>query len=192
LRVTGINGSPRVGGNTETILREALGAAKKEGAEIELICLSDYKLEPCDVCETCFETKNCVKDDDWEKLYHEVLKSDGVILGSPAYFQSVTAQMKTFIDRIGWLCIARGRTDFEGKVGGVIGVARRSGLADVCSQMMNFVTATRMMVPTGGRVFVVARDKGDVLKDQEGLDTTRYLGKMMVKTIVATERLRKS
>jgi len=192
LRVTGISGSARVGGNTDTILHEALAAAKEEGAEIELIRLSDYKLGPCDGCDACRKTKSCVINDDGKKLYQKIVKSDGVILGSPAYFQSVTAQMKTFIDRIGYLCVARGRTDFAGKVGGVIGVARRSGLANVCSQMMNFVTATRMIVPSGGRVFVVAREKGDVLKDQEGLDTARYLGKMMVKTIVATESLRKN
>jgi hypothetical protein len=77
-------------------------------------------------------------------------------------------------------------------MGEVIGVARRSGPANVCSQMISFVTATRMIVPSGGRVFVVAREKGNVLKDQEGLDTSRYLGKMMVKTIVATKSLRKS
>jgi multimeric flavodoxin WrbA len=192
LRVTGISGSPRAGGNTDIILREALAAAKEEGAEIELIRLSDYRLGPCEDCQACFKTKNCVKDDDWEKLYQKALKSEGLILGCPSYFQSVTAQMKTFIDRIGWLCVARGRKDFVGKVGGVIGVARRSGLASVCSQMISFVTATRMIVPSGGRVFVVARDKGDVLRDQEGLDTARHLGKMMVKTIVATESLRKS
>jgi multimeric flavodoxin WrbA len=57
------------------------------------------------------KTKSCVIDDDEKKLYQEIVKSDGVILGSPAYFQSVTAQMKTFIDRIGFLCVARvGRT----------------------------------------------------------------------------------
>jgi multimeric flavodoxin WrbA len=181
-----------VGGNTDTILHEALAAAKEEGAEVELIRLSDYRLGPCDACGACWKTNSCVIDDDGEKLYQEIMKSDGVILGSPAYFQSVTAQMKIFIDRIGWLCVARGRKDFFGKVGGVIGVARRSGLASVCSQMISFVTATRMIVPSGGRVFVVARDKGDVLKDQEGLDTARHLGRMMVKTIVATESLRKS
>ena len=192
LRVTGISGSPRVGGNTDTILHEALAAAKEEGAEVQLIRLSDYRLGPCDACGACSKTKSCVIDDDGEKLYQEIVKSEGVILGCPSYFQGVTAQMKTFIDRIGFLSLARGRKDFAGKVGGVIGVARRSGLANVCSQMISFVTATRMIVPSGGRVFVVAREKGEVLKDQEGLDTARYLGKMMVKTIVATESLRKS
>jgi len=192
LLVTGISGSPRVDGNTDTILREALTAAKDEGAEVQLIRLSDYRLEPCDACGTCHKTKNCAKEDDWEKLYQEILRSDGVILGSPSYFQSATAQMKTFIDRMGYLSLARGRKDFAGKIGGVIGIARRSGLENVCSQLMNFVTATRMIVPSGGRVFGLAREKGEILKDQEALDSARYLGKMMAKTIEATEGVRKS
>jgi multimeric flavodoxin WrbA len=192
LLVTGISGSPRVDGNTDTILHEALTAAKNEGAEVQLIRLADYRLEPCDACGTCHETKNCAKKDDWEKLYQEVLRSDGVILGSPSYFQGTTAQMKTFIDRMGYLSLARGRKDFAGKVGGVIGIARRSGLENVCSQLMNFVTATRMIVPSGGRVFGLAREKGEILKDQEALDSARYLGKMMAKTIEATEGVRKS
>jgi len=192
LRVTGISGSPRLDGNTDTILHEALTAAKEDGAEVQLIRLADYRLEPCDACGTCHTTKSCVKEDDWKKLYQEILRSDGVILGSPSYFQGATAQMKTFIDRIGYLSLARGRKDFAGKVGAVIGVARRSGLENVCSQLMNFVTATRMIVPSGGRVVGLAREKGEVLKDQEALDSARYLGKMMVKTIEATEGVRES
>jgi multimeric flavodoxin WrbA len=100
--------------------------------------------------------------------------------------------MKAFIDRMGYLSLARGRKDFAGKVGGVIGIARRSGLENVCSQLMNFVTATRMIVPSGGRVFGLAREKGEILKDQEALDSARYLGKMVAKTIEATEGVRKS
>lgn len=177
-------------GNTDTILHEALAAAKKEGAEVKLIRLSDYRLEPCDACARCRQTKSCVKEDDWGKLYEEILQSDGLILGSPSYFQGVSAQMKTFIDRIGFLSLAR--KDFAGKVGGVIGVARRSGLAPVCNQMITFVTATRMIVPSGRRVFAVAREQGEVLKDQEALDSARYLGKMMAKTVMATQSLRNS
>jgi multimeric flavodoxin WrbA len=112
-----------------------------------------------------------------------------VILGSPSYFQGVTAQMKTFIDRIGYLHIARGRKDFEVKVGAAIAVARRSGLVSTWNQMTMFLTAARMIIPSGGRVFAVGRGKGEVAKDKEGVDAARYLGKMMAKTIVAINNL---
>jgi multimeric flavodoxin WrbA len=192
MRIIGISGSPRVDGNTDTILREALTAASEEGAEVELLRLTDYRLQPCNACGTCFKTKECVIDDDGEKLYQEIVKADGIILGSPSYFQGVTAQMKTFIDRIGYLCLARGRKDFTSKVGGAIAVARRSGLMNTCGQMIIFLTATRMIIPSGGRAFAVGREKGEVAEDKEGVETARYLGRMMVKTIVATESLRKN
>jgi multimeric flavodoxin WrbA len=192
MRVIAISGSPRVGGNTDTALNMVLEAAKEGGAEVELIRLADYELRPCDACGSCSKTRNCIIDDDGEKIYQMIMASDGVIIGSPSYFQGITAQMKTFIDRIGYLALARGRKDFMGKVGGVVGVARRSGLANTCSQMLMWVTAMRMIVPSGGRVFVVARDKGEAMNDKEGIETAQYLGRMIIETIRATENLRKA
>jgi multimeric flavodoxin WrbA len=186
MRILGISGSPRKDGNTDTIIKEALNAANEEGAEIELIRLSDYNLSPCTACGVCHKTKDCSIKDDYEKLYQLIAKSDGIIIGSPSYFQGVTAQMKTFIDRIGFVCLARGRRDFEGKAGAAIAVARRSGLS-TCNQMTMFLTAVRMIIPSGGRVYAVARDKGDVINDKEGVDTARYMGKMMAKTILKTK-----
>ena len=189
--IVGVSGSPRVGGNTDMILQEALATAKEEGADVKLIRISDYSLQPCDACRTCYSTKKCVIDDDGEKVYQEILEADGIILGSPSYFQGVTAQMKIFIDRVGYLAIARGRKNFTGKVGGVIAVARRSGVMRTCDQMITFITAVRMIVPSGGRVFAIGNKKGEVAKDAEGVEGARYLGKMMAKTIVVTHKLRK-
>lgn len=119
------------------------------------------------------------------------MKADGVILGSPSYFQGATAHMKIFIDRIGYLALA-GEEKTSGKVGGVIAVARRSGVANTCNQMIIFMTAVRMIIPSGGRTFTIGREKGEVAKDKEGMDNARYLGKMIVKTVAATDSLRKS
>ena len=192
MRIVGLSGSPRVGGNTDLILQEALAAAKAEGADVNLIRVSDYHLQPCNGCMTCFSTKKCVNEDDGENLYQEIVKADGVIMGSPSYFQGVTAQMKIFIDRIGFLALARGRKDFAEKVGGVIAVARRSGVSSTCNQMIAFMTAAGMIIPSGGRVFAIGREKGEVAKDQEGMDSARHLGKMMVRTIVVVDNLRKN
>lgn len=186
MRIIGISGSPRAGGNTDIILSEALAAAKEEGAEVGLIRISDYSLEPCSACQACFTNKKCVIDDDCEKIYQEIHRADGVILGSPSYFQAVSAQMKIFIDRIGFLALARGRKDFAGKVGGVIAVARRSGVSSTCNQMLTFMTAVRMTIPSGGRAFAIARQKGEVTRDKEGMESARYLGKMMVKIAALT------
>ena len=183
--IVGLSGSPRVGGNTDLILQAALDAAKAEGAAVQSIRISDYNLSPCSGCMSCFSIRKCVKEDDIEKLYGEIMKADGVIMGSPSYFQGVTAQMKIFIDRVGFLALARGRKDFAEKVGGVIAVARRSGVSSTCNQMLSFMTAVGMTVPSGGRVFAIGREKGEVAKDQEGINSAKHLGKMMARTILA-------
>jgi len=190
--IIGLSGSPRVGGNTDMILQEALAAAKAEGAEVKLIRISDYRIQPCNGCMGCFGAKKCVIDDDGENLYKTIVEADGIILGSPSYFQGVTAQMKIFIDRIGFLALARGRKDFAEKVGGVIAVARRSGVSNTCGQMITFFTAVGITIPSGGRAFSIGREKGDVAKDQEGIDSARHLGKMIVQTKVALDNSRKS
>jgi len=174
------------------ILQEALAAAKAEGAEVKLIRISDYRIQPCNGCMGCFSAKKCVIDDDGENLYKTIVEADGIILGSPSYFQGVTAQMKIFIDRIGFLALARGRKDFAEKVGGVIAVARRSGVSNTCGQMITFLTAVGITIPSGGRAFAIGREKGDVAKDQEGIDSARHLGKMIVQTKVALDNSRKS
>jgi len=183
LRIVGLSGSARVGGNTDLVLQEALAAAKAEGAEVNLIRVSDYQLSPCIGCSTCFSTKKCVHEDDGERLYGEIANADGIIMASPSYFQGVTGQMKILIDRIGFLALARGNKDFAEKVGGVIGVARRSGVSSTCTQMIIFLTALGIIIPSGGRVYAIGRDKGEVTKDKEGMDTARHLGKMMVRTL---------
>jgi multimeric flavodoxin WrbA len=181
--IVGLSGSARVGGNTDLVLNEALAAAKAEGAEVNMIRVSDYRLLPCIGCTTCFDSKKCVQKDDGELLYQEISKADGIIMASPSYFQGVTGQMKIFIDRVGFLSLARGNKDFAEKVGGVIGVTRRSGVSSTCCQMIIFLTALGIIIPSGGRVYAIGRDKGDVAGDKEGMETARHLGRMMVQTL---------
>ena len=82
--ILGISGSPRVAGNTDLILDEALKAAGLNGAEVKLIRISDYHLEPCNACMTCFKTGKCIIPDEGQKLYDEITRSNGVILASPS------------------------------------------------------------------------------------------------------------
>ena len=72
VRVLGVVGSPRKGGNTELLVNEVLKAAASAGAKTETMFLPDYDLAPCDGCQACFKTKNCVITDDWEKLFRRV------------------------------------------------------------------------------------------------------------------------
>jgi len=94
MKVLGIVCSPRRGGNTEILVREALQAVEKAGGEIRLCLLSEMDIQPCDACGACRETNECVIDDDMQKIYDHLLAVDGLILGTPVYFINVSAQAK--------------------------------------------------------------------------------------------------
>jgi len=189
VKLLGIVGSPRKGGNTEIMVKEALSAAKQEGLETELIHLVDFNLKPCNGCRTCFETKNCVIEDDVEKIFGKMAEADGIIVGSPVYFWNVNAQTKTFIDRVGFLHNARERKPFRNKVGGAIAVAGRAGVANALSQILLFLAGARM-ITAPPLVMALARAKGDALEDSMGIEQARELGKSMVQITKATVSLR--
>ena len=99
VKVLGLYGSPRRGGNTEILLEEVLRGAEKEGAKVERLYLSDFTITPCKECHGCDETGNCIILDDMEKIYPKLLEADVVILASPIFFYGVTAWTKALIDR---------------------------------------------------------------------------------------------
>jgi multimeric flavodoxin WrbA len=99
VKVLGLFGSPRKGGNTDLLLEEALKGAEKEGAKVDRIYLSDFTITPCKECHGCDNTGKCVILDDMEKIYPKLLEADVVILASPIFFYGVTAWAKALIDR---------------------------------------------------------------------------------------------
>lgn len=99
MKVLGLFGSPRKGGNTEILLEEALKGAEGEGAEIERLFLSDLDITPCTECHGCDSTGDCVILDEMQKIYTKLLEADIIILASPIFFYGVTAWAKAVIDR---------------------------------------------------------------------------------------------
>lgn len=178
--IVGIVGSPRIGGNTEILLQEALNAAAEEGAQTEIIRLADKEIKPCDACLSCRRTGECHIKDDFQEVFDKMVKADGIILASPVYFGSATPQIMALIDRAGYVSTAKGRI-FENKVGGPLVVARRAGHNFTFAQLLFFFMIQGMIVP-GSTYWNIAfgRDKGDVLKDEEGLRTARNFAKKMV------------
>jgi len=81
-------------------VRAVLDGAQQTGAETEFIDLCKLDIEYCNACGSCFAKGKCIHDDDFEELYRKILSCDGIVMGSPNYFHSVTAQMKTMIDRM--------------------------------------------------------------------------------------------
>ncbi len=101
MKILGINASPR-GSKSQTLrlVRAALDGARESGAETELVDLCQLDIEYCNACATCFAKGRCIFEDDFAELYQKILNVDGLILGSPNYFHTVTAQMKTMLDRM--------------------------------------------------------------------------------------------
>jgi multimeric flavodoxin WrbA len=183
VKVLGIVGSPRKGGNTEIVVKTALEAAAGVGAETDIVLLAEKKVAPCDGCGACAKTKRCKVKDDFAEVFDRMASADAILLASPSYFESVTPQMKVLIDRAGFYNNrATGRHAFDGKVGAAMSVAYRTGLATTWGQMLIFILAQRMIVP-GIASFpnAVASEPGDVLKDKEGMEKAREIGEAMAK-----------
>jgi multimeric flavodoxin WrbA len=105
IHILGVVGSPRIEGNTERVVAEALNAAKEDGAEIELLRLADRDIQPCTACLSCRKTGECLIRDDFNPIFEKMVQADGIILASPVYFSSATPQMKALIDRAGYLSV---------------------------------------------------------------------------------------
>ena len=99
MKVIGISGSPRRGGNTETLLREMLRGAEEADAETRLFILPRMDIAPCLHCDGCAAEGVCVVKDDMGLIYPEIKSLDALVLASPIYFYGVTAQAKAMIDR---------------------------------------------------------------------------------------------
>ena len=99
MKVLGISGSPRRKGNTEILLDRILEGSKSKGAEIEKIILNKLKFVPCQECEDIKDDGTCIIEDDMQFVYEKIKHSDALILASPIFFGSLSAQTKMMIDR---------------------------------------------------------------------------------------------
>jgi multimeric flavodoxin WrbA len=99
VKVLGIAGSPRRGGNTDLLLDEALRGAEEAGAEVEKIYVRDYKITPCIECNGCFKEGKCVVKDEMQEIYPKLLEADRIIFASPMFFMGITGWAKALVDR---------------------------------------------------------------------------------------------
>jgi multimeric flavodoxin WrbA len=120
LKVLGIMGSPRYGGNTDMMLDSALKGAKEGGAEVVKIRLCDLRFAPCLECHGCDDTGECVQADEMLLIYPKLIDADRLFLASPIFFMGISAQTKAMIDRCQSIWVRRYR------LGQTIGKGRES------------------------------------------------------------------
>jgi len=101
MRIIGISGSPRRGGNSDLILKSILDGARQAGAASEAVFLSELDFSSCVGCEQCRTEKICTRfEDDLTSLYPAIMGARGIVLVSPVYNYNITSWMKAFIDRL--------------------------------------------------------------------------------------------
>ena len=101
IKVLGISGSPRKGGNSDILLQSFLEGARRGGCDTEVINLTDYQFQSCIGCERCRKNNRCEGlQDGMQLIYPKILESKGLVLVSPTHNYNVTAWMKAFIDRL--------------------------------------------------------------------------------------------
>jgi len=98
-KIIAIYGSPRRKGNTALLLDQAVQGAEEAGAAVERILLWDLEISPCLEIYGCRETGRCSLQDDFQKVYDQLQQCQGVMLASPIFFYSVSAQTKILMDR---------------------------------------------------------------------------------------------
>ena len=178
MKAVAIVGSPRKSGNTEILARHTLKAIAEEGLDTELVSLAGMDIRPCNACMVCRESgeEKCPIDDDLMPLYEKIKEADAVILGAPVYYGSATALLKAFMERCGYM--GGPKRVFAGKVGGPLVVARRAGQNFTFAQIMFWFHILGFFMP-GSTYWNIAfgREKGEVDKDEEGLEIAWNFGK---------------
>jgi multimeric flavodoxin WrbA len=179
MKVIAFNGSPRKDGNTFILINHVFRELEQEGIETELVQLSEKEIHGCIACYKCFENKDkrcAVKTDAANEYIEKILGAQGIILGSPVYFIDVTSEMKALIDRAGFVSLGNGRM-FKNKVGGAVAALRRNGAMHAIDSMNHFFLSQEIFI--AGRAIGVGRDKGEVEKDEEGIQLAKSFGQRM-------------
>ena len=106
-KILALYGSPRRRGNTSLLLQKAVQGAREAGDEVDEVILRNLKMSPCLEIYECKETGRCVIQDDFQRLYDQILSCDGMMLASPIFFYAVSAHTKILMDRCQSLWVKR-------------------------------------------------------------------------------------
>jgi len=185
MRVLGILGSPRVGGNSDILLDRALAGAKDAGAEVEKIILCQKKISGCLNCEKCNETGICVIKDDMPEIHKKILEADALIHSVPLYFWAMTSQMKAYLDRwcafydADWRLHKAYYPKMKGKRIGLITVCGDPNVSTANPIVHSFkTTADFTKLKWIGTVMASASAKGEIAKNERAKKEAYELGKI--------------
>jgi multimeric flavodoxin WrbA len=178
MKVVAFNGSPRRDGNTKILIDTVFEILQKEGIETEMIQLGNKKVHGCTACGKCKEIQNgkChIKNDHLNLCIEKMVEADAIIIGSPVYFADVTTEVKALIDVAGYVTRANGFS-LKRKIGDAVIAVRRGGALHTFESINNFFLINQMTVPGSSYWnFAFGRNKGEVVNDEEGMQTMKDL-----------------
>jgi len=181
MKVIGINGSPRKNGNTSLLIKEVFKVLEQEGIETEIYQLGGKQVKGCTACLLCREKpagKCYIKNDAINECIAKMEEADGIILGSPVYFANVTTEMKALIDCAGY--VTRATNSLKYKVGAGVVAVRRAGEIHTFNSINHFLHISQMIIPGSSYWNIgIGKNIGDVLNDEEGMQTMKHLGENM-------------
>ena len=176
MKIVGILGSPRKGGNTEILLDVALEEAEQNGVSVDKILLRDKVISPCDGCMKCVKTGKCAVKDDMGEIYQKMLESDGILWATPVYFWSMTGQTKVVMDRTHALMFPK--LQLTNKVGGLILVAGSRGCINAANVFHMYFSYNHMFFAEFAWGY--AAGKGEIIKNNPALNTARETARQMI------------
>lgn len=180
-----INGSPHANGCTATALDVVAKELERNGIEAEIVHVGNKNIRGCIACYKCKEIGRCVFDDMVNELAPKLEQADALIIGSPVYFAGMAGTMNSFLDRLFFSTPFSKRM----KVGAAVCSARRAGTTATFDQMNKYFSINEMPVASSRYWNMVhGHTAEDVMKDEEGVQCMRILGRniaFLVKAISA-------
>lgn len=181
MKVLLVNGSPHPQGCTYTALQEVGKAIAAEGITAENFWIGNKPLTGCIGCGFCRQHGHCHYDDAVNQFLDLAADYDGFIFGAPVHFASAAASMLAFMDRV-FFADQFGSTvrRFAFKPGAAIVSARRAGTTAALEELNKYLLYAQMPVVSSRYWNMVhGQTPADVLKDTEGLQIMRVLGRNM-------------
>lgn len=192
VKVLGIYGSPRKGGNTDLLLDKILEGSSAAGAAVESIYVRKLKISGCLECGSCDDTGKCVVQDDMQTVYPLLQEADIIFLASPNFFYSVTAQVKLLIDRSQAMWSKKllekspeQRRIYDSGKGYLIcvGATKGKNLFVGAELVAKYFFDALDMSYEGGILIDRVEDKGEILKHPDAMDRAFDLGKSTVESM---------
>lgn len=177
MKVLMLNGSPHKNGCTFTALTEVAKSLAAEDTDSEIVWLGSGPVHDCTACGGCSDSGRCVfTGDAVNEIIDKAEQADGFVFGSPVYYAHPSGLLLSVLDR----CFYAGGAAFSGKPGAAVVSARRAGTTASLDVINKYFGIAGM--PVVGSTYwnmVHGRKPEDVLKDAEGLQTLRNLGRDM-------------